>query len=161
MIDLEEFRGYLLIDKLALDIVVSEQASLFERVGDAFTDAAAERDACKEDLATIDAQLDSSIRKKLGDQKVTEAVIKHRIQNARAHKEAFQKWLDAKVKADKLGNLKEAFHQRSYMIRELAALYVANYYDESSVKGTAKTDNAAYHRTKKRMEEERERRMRK
>ena len=64
---IEEFRQYLTIDKLALDDEVVRQPSLFYEVSEAYVEAVAVRDDCKEALASVDDELDSSVRKALGD----------------------------------------------------------------------------------------------
>jgi len=155
-IDLEEFRGYLLIDKNALDQELVQQPSLFEKVGDAFAEAIAEKDAAKEELANVDARLDGMIRKSAADKRVTDTAIKNRIQAHSKHQGAFAKYLTAKMRADKLGALKESFHQRSYMLRELAGLAVSNYFEGTSVKATPTTNRAIYSRQRERLAEARQ-----
>lgn len=156
--NLDEFRQYLLIDKNDLDTEVSRHPSLFFEVGEAYTQAAAERDALKEMLATIDAQLDNMVREELEGEKFTESMVRSRVQLHPNHATAFQAHLDAKLLADKLAALKEAFHARSYMLRELSGLFISNYFEHSSVQNTPVTDNATYRRTRQRLAEARERR---
>lgn len=156
--NIDEFRRYLLIDKNDLDTEVSRHASLFYEIGEAYTQAIAERDALKEMLATIDAQLDAMVREELEGEKVTESMVKSRVQLHPNHATAFQAHLDAKLLADKLAALKESFHSRTYMLKELSALYLSGYFDRTSVQGTSVTDSAAYKRTRQRLAEARERR---
>lgn len=155
-IDLDEFRDYLLIDKHALDEELAQQPSLFEKVGDACAEAIAVKDAAKEELADVDAILFNLIKKKEAGNRITEAAIKSRVQAHSKHKAAFAKYLTAKMRADKLANLKESFHQRSYMLRELAGLAVANYFEGSSIKATSTTNRAVYSRQRERLAEARE-----
>ena len=156
-LEIDEFRKYLEIDKNDLDTEVSRHPSLLYEIGEAYVEAAAQRDALKEMLATIDAQLDSIVREELEGEKVTESIVKSRIQVHPNHKAAFQAHIDAKELADKLAALKEAFHARSYMLRELAALFVSNYFSSTSVQDTT-TDAAVYKRQRQRLAEARERR---
>ena len=68
---------------------------------------------------------------------------------------------EAKAFADKLGVLKDAMHQRGYMLRDMCQLYIANYYEEGSVKSTNHTDTASYQQQRKHtdaLREQRERR---
>jgi hypothetical protein len=81
--------------------------------------------------------------------------VKNAIQAHSAHAAAYDTYILAKTRADTLQALKDAFQQRSYMLRELASLYVSSYYDESSVKGTGKTDKMIYDRQRERMAEAR------
>lgn len=154
---IENLRTWLEIDKHNLDDELVKQPSLFFDVSEAYEEAVAERDACKEELATIDAELDGIIRAKLGDE-ATEAMVKHGIQSHARHAEAFDTYILAKTRAGKLQALKESFHQRNYMLRELANLYVSSYYEASSVQGTSKTDKAAYDRQREKLAEARQNR---
>lgn len=154
----EELKAFLEIDKHALDDEIVKQPSLFFRASEAYVEAAAERDACKEELATIDAELDGKIRHDLevaGD-KYTEAIVKNGIQAHKRHSAAFDTYILAKTRADQLLGLKEAFHQRSYMVRDLASLYVASYYENSSVQGNGRSDKVVYDRQRERLATARE-----
>lgn len=150
-IDIAEFRRYLKIDKLALDDEVVQQPSLFYEVSSAQADAGAERDARKEELATIDADLDIRIRHFV--EKATEGSIRNQIQAHQEHQTAFAEYLTAKERADKLTALKEAFQQRSYMLRDLVTLHNANYFEETSVRATASQDKAVYTRQRAKLAE--------
>lgn len=150
--DLEEFRSYLQIDRNALDTAVMRQPVLLDAVSEAYVEAAAERDALKEELATIDARLDLNIRAgSTSANKVTEPFIKAKIQVDPKHQQAFAVWLEAKEYADKLGALKDAFRDRSYMLRELGNLYVSNYFQQTSVKPTQATDDMVFARRRERL----------
>jgi hypothetical protein len=157
-----ELRSYLEIDKHALDDEIVKQPSLFFKVSEAYVEAVAERDACKEELASIDAELDGEVRHKLevAGEKITEAIVKNEIQTDKKHGPAFDTYILAKTKADMLMALKEAFQQRGYMLRDLCSLYVSQYYDQSSVQGNSKTDAAVYNRQRERLAEAREARKR-
>lgn len=146
---IEEFAGYLAIDKDALDVELQHQSELLYKIGEAFVDAVAMRDTCKEQLATVDADLDAYIRD--SEDKLTEPAIKNAIQAHKKHKAAHTVYLAAKADADKLGVLKDAMKDRGFMLRALCELYIANYYEENSVKGTNKTDTVAYHQQRKRI----------
>lgn len=150
-----ELKAYLEIDKHSLDDELVRQPALFFKVADAYVEAVAERDSCKEELAAVDAELDPKIRgrfEQMGD-KYTEAMVKAEIQLAKKHQDAFDTFNLAKARADRLLALKEAFQQRNYMLKELASLYVSNYYDKTSVQGTSSTDKAAYDRRRERLAE--------
>jgi len=157
---IKELQGYLEIDKLALDDEIVKQPSLFFKASEAYVEAVAERDACKEELSTIDAELDGEIRERLekrGD-KTTEAIVKNEIQTEKRHSAAFDTYILAKTRADRLLALKEAFQQRGYMLRDLASLYVANYYESSSVQGNSRSDAAVYNRQRERLADARTKR---
>lgn len=139
-----EFRKYLEIEKSTLDDEIVRQPSLFFEVSEAFALAAAERDVLKDSIATIDANLDAEVRASFGDAKVTEAMVKSKVQANPEHEKAFTNWLTAKEQADLLGALKEAFQQRSYMLRDLVSLYTANYFEQSAIKTDASSDALVY-----------------
>lgn len=150
---LAELQAQLAIDKSVLDDEVIRQPVLFYTVSEMLTDAIAERDGAKEDLGAIDADLDHKWRKHLakGPVKVTEAVVAGHVATDPDHEKAFTAWLNAKTKADKLLALKEAFQQRSYMLRDLVSLYSANYYEDSSVKPTKLQEASHYAANRNRM----------
>lgn len=131
---IDEFRAYLKINKHALDDEIVQQPMLLYQVSEAFVEAVAQRDALKEALATIDARLDGSIRKRLEDQKVTEAMVKNLVQTDVDHEEASTAYMEAKQQADVLGVLRDAFASRGYMLRDLVQLTAAGYYEQTSMR---------------------------
>jgi len=64
MINIKELKGYLVINKASLDDELVQQSGLFFNVGEAYIEAVDQRDALKEDLGIIEAELDSEIRDK-------------------------------------------------------------------------------------------------
>ena len=132
---IEELKALLAIDKNALDDEVSRHPMLFFEVAEAFVDASAKRDACKEELSTVDAELDGEVRRKLeaDEVKITEAMVKNGIQTHTRHTEAFDTYMGAKTEA----------------------LNVASYYESTSTQGTNSSDKAAYERRRERIAEAR------
>lgn len=157
MVDANQIKQRLAIDKLSLDDEFVQQPQLFYSVSEAYVEAVALRDTLKEELSTVDAELDGLVREEFEKRelKATEAMVKGEIQIHPKHKKAFDKWIAAKTEADKLAALKEAFHQRSFMLRDLASLYVANYFDQSSVQGTSSQDKVTYDQRRRTMAEQR------
>lgn len=143
---LEELHQGLAIDKLALDDEVIRQPTLFYQVSEQLTAAIAERDAAKEELANVDASLAQKWRKHLSKdgKRATDTMVAHCVQTSEQHEEAFTQWLSAKTKAEKLLALKDAFHQRSYMLRDLVTLYSANYFEDASMKPTKAQEASQY-----------------
>lgn len=145
--DLSELQAQLAIDKSELDDEVIRQPSLFYMVSEKLTDALAERDAAKEELANVDADLSAHYRAKLTKTtkgRVTDSSVAIHVQADAEHEKAFRVWLDAKTKADKLQALKDAFQQRSYMLRDLVSLYTANYFEDSSVRPSKAQEASHY-----------------
>jgi hypothetical protein len=144
---LADLQDNLAIDKSVLDDEVIRQPVLFYTVSEMLVDALAERDAAKEELGSVDADLDGIWRRKLakdGKTKVTEAMVANHVQLSAEHEKAFATYLTAKTKADRLTALKEAYQARSYMLRDLVALYSANYYEDASVKPTKAQEASHY-----------------
>lgn len=144
---LTDLQENLAIDKLVLDDEVIRQPVLFYTVSEMLVEALAERDAAKEELSSVDADLDGIWRRKLskdGKTRVTEAMIANHVQLSAEHEKAFAAYLAAKTNADRLTALKEAYQARSYMLRDLVALYSANYYEEASVKPTKAQEASHY-----------------
>lgn len=142
------------IDKLALDDEVIRQPMLFYAVSEQLTEALAERDAAKEELATTDAELYLKYRKKLavGEKvRVTDTMVATYVQQDPLHEKAFLAHLEAKTKADKLQGLKDAFSQRAYMLRDLVSLYSANYYETTTIKPTHAQEASHYNANRARI----------
>jgi len=142
----DDLKKNLAIDKTVLDDEVIRQPVLFFEISEQVTIAIAERDAAKEELAYIDAELNAHYRTTLKGTvtRVTDNQILSHIQRDKDHIAAFDTWAAAKLKADKLLALKEAFQQRSYMLRDLVSLYSANYYETTSMKPTQAQEASHY-----------------
>lgn len=157
MLTLDELKALLAINKANLDDEVSKQPSLFFDVAEAVVAAVSERDTLKEQLASVDAELDGVTRTFLAkrEEKVTEAMVKNAIQKDKRHEKAFDAYMKIKTEADLLLAMKEAFAQRSYMLRDLCQLYVSSYFEQASVQGTSVTDRAVYDEKRRRIGEAR------
>jgi len=145
---MEELKKYLSIDKKALDDEVSNQATLFFNVAEAAISATAKRDAWKEELSQAEAKLDLQFREEFEEAKTkyTESQIKSLITADPDRCKINEAYLKAKAECEGLNALKEAFHQRGYMLRDLCQLYIANYFEDSSVRIGQHEDNAVYKR---------------
>jgi len=122
-----DFRDRLSINPDNLNEGLEEQSGLYYDVANAYAEAVAQRDAIKLDLEEKSAEIDQATRKKAEaeEAKITEAGVQQAI---RMHKDiqALQRtFLDAKAAADSWGAMKEAFQQRSFMLREIVQLTLA------------------------------------
>ncbi len=131
-VDLEEFRTYLTINKDSLDEDITIQSDLFFRVSEAYAFACSRRDAAKEQIKQVDAKTDLDIREAAveAEVKLTEKKIENAVAASEEHLEAASEHLDCIEEANIFGSLKEAFSQRSYMLRELVELYCVGYYSD-------------------------------
>jgi hypothetical protein len=143
---ISDLQEQLAIDKSVLDDEVIRQPVLFYSVSEMLTDALAEKDGAKEDLAVVDADVAFKIRKGLskGTARVTDKVVESHVLTSPEHEKAFTAYLNAKTRADKLTALKDAFQQRSYMLRDLVSLYSANYFEDASVRPTKAQEASQY-----------------
>jgi hypothetical protein len=153
----EELKGFLRIDKHQLDEELVQNPELLFRVSDAYISAIDRRDAFKNDLAVVEAEEDKRIRHdaEMAEEKITNDAVKAQILTSKKRVGVYNKYADAKLEADRLGALKEAFAQRGYAIRDLCQLYVSNYFQENSVRSDAATDKIMYHRNRRKLAEQR------
>lgn len=131
IIDLE---AGLKIDEHALDTALIRQPDMFYRVSQALALAISRRDFAKQTRDELMAELDADIRAVAArhEEKITEGGIKAQLTMDPAVKRAERECLDRGAMVGQLTALKEAFVQRSYVLKDLASLYVANYYSDAS-----------------------------
>lgn len=115
------------IDPDDLDNSLMEHADIYYHIADAAVLAAARRDQCKTRLEIATAELDDQLRKaaQAKEEKITEALLEKRLRLQPRIQELTQEHLDLKVEADRWTALKDAFVQRSFMLRELVARQIA------------------------------------
>jgi hypothetical protein len=154
MIDVNELQNCLPIDKLNLDEELIKQPVLFYQISDEYARLCQLRDTKKEILADVDAELDSQLRMN-NSEKLTENKIKNMVQMHPAHKEAFIAFNEAKYQADRVAAIKEAFHTRAYMLRDLVQLFITGYFQDDSVKDTTSTSELKYSANRVRLAETR------
>lgn len=137
----DELNEHLKIDKDSLDEEIQRQPSLFFKIGEAYVNAAARRDFLKEEVARVDADLSAKHRRKIekSGARATDAATNSAVAADPKHQKAVDAHIAARQEADKLLVLKDSFHQRSYMLRDLVALYVSNYYQQTSVNDNSVT----------------------
>jgi hypothetical protein len=131
MSTLEQYHKYLAIDKDDLDRCLMEQPETYYHVSSAFALANADRDACKLDLEELQAQLDQDIRAEAlrKDEKLTETSLQNRLKTLPKMQDIQRVFLKKRQEAESWQVLKEAFQQRSFMLRELVALFIAQRHD--------------------------------
>lgn len=154
-VSIDEFRQYLTIDKYALDDALKEQPSLLFEVSDAYELAIAERDSAKDEIAVLEAEIDADIR--TGKVRCTEPQIKHIIASDPKRTKAYDNYVRLKLRAGRLGALKESFKERGHNLREMCNLFVANYFEQASSRPTPNTDAVAYKQQRARVAAARQR----
>lgn len=123
----ERFKSLLAIDRDVLDDCLMEQPQVYYDVSEACVRSTATRDQVKLEFEELTAQLDQDIRAEAvaKEEKLTEASLQNRLRTLPKIQEKQRELLAAKKEADDWQALKEAFQQRSFMLRELVALYIA------------------------------------
>lgn len=140
------------IDKLALDDEVIRQPELLYHVSEAHVEALASRDYLKEELNRTDAELSNHYRKELAKNgRATDKAVEAKVLSDADRQSAYDEYSEARLKADRLGALKDAFQQRGYMLRDLCSLYTSNYWQEASTKPTQAQDASHYAANRQRM----------
>ena len=132
MVGYDSFVEALKIDKNSLDEELIKQPEIYHSISDEYALAISNRDAKKEQLETTDAELDAHYR--TVPDKVTETRIKNLVQVDPRHTQAFEAYNEAKLKAARLDALKEAFGQRSSMLKELAQLTISGFTSSNFVR---------------------------
>ena len=127
-------RRKIAFDRDALDDAIEEQAGLFLQCADAVAMAISRRDEAKsamdlEFAKACDRARTGAIEKK------TESGIKEAAQLDKKHMAAEAAHRDAKLEADLASSLRESFEMRGKMLREMAQLYIAGYYQAAGVGG--------------------------
>lgn len=135
---LPDLRSKLSIDKDDLDEALVEQPDLYYHVADAYVTAVAERDSAKLNLEQATAVLDEQFRKQAieDEEKMTEAALRNKITSAPRIQVLEKELLYLRAEADRWQALKEAYQQRSFMLRELVAMYVRRLGDLSIDRGS-------------------------
>jgi hypothetical protein len=133
---LGEFKASLLIDKNDLDNELEVQPQMYYMASEELAQAVSSRDAAKEDLARVDARLYDEIAKR--DEKLSDSKIRAQVSLHRDHVEAFEDYNAARSLADRWAGMVESWRQRGSMLRQLAELYVTNYYTTGSTTHTSR-----------------------
>lgn len=135
--ELKLIKQQLLIDKNSLDKECVEFASIFDKVAEKVADAINIRDAAKEQISIIDAQISEAIRRDFESkgEKLTEARLSQLVLLDYRHLEVFNNWLRQKLDAEYWVAKKDAFSNKASMLKELCSLYIAGYFSDITVKG--------------------------
>lgn len=138
---IDHWRQYLTIDKLDLDSCLVEQPETYWHVSHAVANAIAVRDAAKLDLEEIQAEEDKKLRDAASrsEEKITEAALQQKLRLVKRVQDAQRKFLDTRKEADEWLALKEAFSQRSFMLRELVAITIAQRHDHAMEGGSGQS----------------------
>jgi len=131
---LAELEKGLLIDEHALNECLMQQPEIYYRVSKLHAIAISEKDAAKQNLAEIEAEADLEIRHRarVHEEKITEKEIEANKRMDKRVDKAITELQKLNHEVNLLQALKDAFNQRSFVLKDLTQLYIANYYSESS-----------------------------
>lgn len=156
--DMQELELALGIDEHALEEALRSQPETFYRVSKALALVISRRDAAKQALSDAEASADLAVRDESREEesraardaaksgkdktgaskiKLTEGEVKARVQLDPAVVDARDVFAQLSEEVGKLSALKEAFQQRSYALKDLCGLYIANYYTASEHSGAS------------------------
>lgn len=144
MSKLGQLKERLVIDEDALSECLVEQPQLYYDAANSYVQAISMRDAAKLELEEIGAQLDKAIRlaaEKSGA-KITEARVQQEIHLDSGYKAKRVEVLELSEQADQLQVLRDSFSQRSFMLRELVALRIAERGDIARADGAGQRPNS-------------------
>lgn len=135
--DLSEFRKNLKINKYQLDEEIVQQSENYFSVAEQYANVVSLRDEAYEKLKQVDADLYLDIRDRLAHsgEKATEATVNSLVMVDEEHVKQYEVYLEHKRQSETLQALKDAFSQRSFMLRDLAQLYISGYYMDGAVVG--------------------------
>lgn len=134
--DIDELKEKRIIDKYALDDMVTEQPELFGEVADAAATAKSIVESLVEELKELDADLDKKIREEFSEERITEKEISAKIARNSKRKKLVIRQLEAQHVYRRLDALTTTFRHRAYAIRDCVDLYLADYYNSRSTGGS-------------------------
>lgn len=159
---LEEAKELLLIDKHNLDIEVELQSTIADRIGEKMVEMESLRDAAKENVAVVDAQIADEIRREVEDagNKITEGKLTQQVLIDDKHEKVMKKYLDLKKDTALWKILREDFVGRAFMVSQMCGLYESEYFSRESIKSGSKVNAAKMRFRETAIQEKNEQRVR-
>ena len=130
--DLDIFKAKLKINKHELDEELIAQPDLLNEVGWRAALAVSHYDNRRQEFKEITGRLFERIKT---DKSLSDKRAEYLLEGRTKYKTAHEAVLRAKYLMDLWAALKESFIQRSFVLKDLAALYIASYYTTQSVSG--------------------------
>jgi hypothetical protein len=147
---LDQMQRNLAIERDSLERSCMKQPDFLYEVAEQVAQHRSRRDAIKKELEEKEASLYISFRHNASvrEERVTEAEIKAQMTVDRAHQVLTNQLAEANELLARWEVLKEAFSQRSYMLRELVQLYLARYYGDPARSAETRMREFASERTR-------------
>lgn len=134
---LDELKAQIIINKHELDEELIHQPHLFMKVAEQYAIAVSYRDEARQKVKTIEASLDRYYRQEAlrENEKLTEKSLESRISIDLDFRKANEDYLAWKGIADTWQAIYDSYAQRSHALHDLAQLYIAGYFSNSSASG--------------------------
>lgn len=138
--DADYLRGKINIDRDALHEGIEEQPGLFFAAADALALAFSVRDQAKTEMDNEYSRACGRAREQKDEdgKKPTEGAIKEAAQLDKKYLAAEAAYRKAKLDAETAVALRDSFEMRAKMLREMSQLFLAGYFQASSVGGVRK-----------------------
>jgi hypothetical protein len=144
-----ELKSALRIDRLSLDREIEVQPTLFLQAAELAAIARSKLDHMKSELDVLEAELDKELRLS-PEIRSTEKAISMELQRHPQRVAAMEAYLGQKYKMEVREQLRDAYRQRGYMLRDLVALHISGYWSDQHSSGDtlnrAKEIRAEYNR---------------
>lgn len=129
-----EFQSGLRIDKNSLDDELIRQPEIFYRVAALHARALADRDSLKVEVEKAEAELYNQFRVKASksDEKATKDSLQAQVDQSPRMVDLRAQHLEAANRATIMYAMKEAYSSRAYVLKDLVALYLGNYFTTES-----------------------------
>jgi hypothetical protein len=153
---LDDFSRRLKVDKNSLDDELVDQPDVFYRVGVQYALAISRRDRAYTRRKEVEGEALLRVREREG--RVTDTQAKELVSadpEVQAAYREYQAWASL---ASRWEYLKEAFAQRSYVLKDLAALWIAGYYAGSTGRAGRDAGERVSERHRAALDQERQRR---
>lgn len=130
------YRANLQIDRNALDQVLIEQPQHYFTVAEEYANAVSVADRLKDELRTLEGQLNLAYRaeKEAAGEKFTESQILALVQSDESRIAKYSQLVDAQRDVATWMALRDAFTQRSYVLKDLVALFGLGYFASNNIR---------------------------
>lgn len=134
---LQDLQSGLTIDRDDLDSELAVQADMYYRVAEACALAASRRDEAKSTMEDELSRAASRARSAAAanDERATEAYVKEQAAKDKKFTDARNAYLRAKLEADLWSSMRDSYDAKGKMLREMAQLFIAGYFQATAVGG--------------------------
>lgn len=148
--NVDAYREALQIDQHRLDDMLMQQPVIQQTISELAAEVASMRDAAKERLTRVDAQVAKMLRNRImiEEGKVSEARVDREVPLTKEHKDAHHVYNELCALAAQWDALKDTARNRAFVIRDLVSLYTSNFFTDTSFRSQSNPQSVqqlAYH----------------